>query len=346
MSTDLALDRFAVDCLVRAGAVLEHVGYGLVHVLLPEEVAPDFGTDELLLAFDAEVAAETPGAVFLTYGSPLLDVLVDLALDFGRYTALWRPGPVAVPRNLEHRIAENLEFRRCRAPRLAEHRVLEHVYYGFYFRCAFRSFERAEEVNGVVVEGSSGRVEEDFRRHWQHVVPAAEPDQELPRSGVLPLRELYGRACRALEEVVRRRAGALFPGARVLRDRELARIDRYYRDNEALLERRLAAAESQARRERVREQLNALRAEWRRRLQDAAARYDVEVEAVLDHVVAYHVPLVHAVVEVQHRERAYRHTVWYNPLAARVELPACPLCGVPTRVLEPCGDVLACPGHS
>jgi hypothetical protein len=63
---------FVTAYLERAGAVLEEAGYELLEVLLPEGL-PFKDQEELLLAFDYEVAQENPKAIFVTYGSLFLD---------------------------------------------------------------------------------------------------------------------------------------------------------------------------------------------------------------------------------------------------------------------------------
>ena len=54
--------------------------------------------------------------------------------------------------------------------------------------------------------------------------------------------------------------------------------------------------------------------EWRKpvpehpdqlREENAAARYTVEAEVRLDHLVAYHLPCVHIKLEVQHKNELY-----------------------------------------
>lgn len=89
---DFSLEDFLTACLERAGALVEKAGFALRETLLPDDLASHFGGSHMMLAFDHEAAAETPGSVYVTYGSQLLDTSVRLALDYGRYTDLYWPG--------------------------------------------------------------------------------------------------------------------------------------------------------------------------------------------------------------------------------------------------------------
>lgn len=167
---------FVTACLERAGAVLEEAGFELVEALLPEELYHLQDQDHLLLAFDYEVARENPEAIFLTYGSPLLDSLARLAASYGRYTVLY--GPEAGFKQaawLEREIAEKIEFVRCRPPRVVHQWLEGHVFRGFFFRAVFRSHEKTEELLEIVVDESTGLVAPDFAGWWANVVAAGEP---------------------------------------------------------------------------------------------------------------------------------------------------------------------------
>ncbi len=70
------------------------------------------------------------------------------------------------------------------------------------------------------------------------------------------------------------------------------------------------------------------------REEGAAARYTVETEVRLDHLVAYHLPCVHIKLEVQYKNELYNQIVVYNPYSNDIEAPACPVCGELGRLLE------------
>ena len=65
----LNLEKFILAYLQRAGALTEQESYATLGVLFPEDLVQHFGEEQLLLAFDYEVAEETEGSLFVTHGS-------------------------------------------------------------------------------------------------------------------------------------------------------------------------------------------------------------------------------------------------------------------------------------
>ncbi|MFZ5631610.1 MAG: hypothetical protein ACOY40_02060 [Bacillota bacterium] len=343
---DFNLEDFFTAYLQRAGALVEKAGFALREVLLPDELAPSFKDSHLMLAFDHEVASETPGSVYVTYGSQLLDTSVRLALGYGRYTDLYWPGdPPSTQKQIDRQVNESIEFVHCRSAKQVVQWALEHVFYAFVFRCTFRSFEKTEDTVTVVVDGYTGCVHPEFEEMWKNVVSVESPAYKLPSAEVRPLADLYRTACREAENMALRQAAALRRSARSALRRELARIAGYYEETVREIEKRMAAAEGE-KKDRFGKQIEAARADWKRREKDAAQRYQLEAELRLDHLMACHLPCLHAKMEVQHRDRFLHQVVVYNPLYARVEAPVCPRCSRPTRRLVPGGNgVFICPDH-
>ncbi len=345
--SEYGLEDFVTASLRRAGAVVEKAGFAAREVLLPDELAPLFKGNHLVMAFDHEVASEMPGSAYITYGSQLLDELVRMAMRFGRYTDLYWPGdPPSVQKKIDRQVNESIEFVRCRPARQVVLQALDHVFYAFVFRCSFRSFEKTEDIVTVVVDGYSGCVRPDFTEAWKNSVPIEIPGYKLPSAEVRPLADLYQAACREAESQALRRGADLRRSARSALRGELARIAGYYKETMIELEKKMAAVEGE-KKERLGKKIEAVIADWKRRDKDAAQRYQLEAELRLDHLVACHLPCLHAKMEVQHRDRFLYQPVVYNPLSARVEAPACPRCRRPTRRLVPDGSgVFICPDHN
>lgn len=331
--------------LNRAGAVVEPAGYALFQVLLPEELIPAFGSEELLLAFDYEVAGETPDSTFVTYGSPLLDTTVRLALDYGRQTALYWSGKLpAIPRSLEERLNARLEFRHCRPPRIEASWVAENIYYGFYFRCVFRSFEKTEAVIPVFIDGCQGLPAPAFTREAENLFLLEEPEYQAAPAPMRPLANLCPVARKELDKLIQEQARPLQQTALRLQEKELAKVRSYFAETEAEIRQKLAASSDPDKKARLQQQLAATQADQERRIKDTRARYQVEVDARLDHLVAYHLPCVFVRLNLQHKTLKLAQTLIYNPLSGDIELPACPHCGRASSCLVPtAAGQLLCP---
>ncbi len=353
MPNDQAINlrSFVASYLERSGAVVEEAGYELVEALLDGELSPIF-KDHLLLAFDSEVARENPSAVLVTYGSAFLDEVARRAAEYGRYTILYGPDPGSKPSGafwarLERKIRDQVEFVRCRPPKVAHQWLEEHCYRGFYFRAVFRSYERTEDLVAVVVDSHTGLVAPDFAGWWNGVAPAGEPQVDLPPAKALDWPELYQTACRDAERQARERAAVLQAQTATKLSRELAKVTGYYTGLAAETERKLAATTDETRRERLQKQLEAVQADRRRRERDTLERYSQEVDLHLDHLVEYRLPRLHIRLEVQHRNQVLNTTLLYNPFAHRLETPVCPVCGQPTTRLAPDGKSgFSCPNHA
>lgn len=347
-SNRLILQDFMETCLSRAGALVERPGYGLLELVLDDDLVEHFNEDHLMLAFDYEVAAENPGSTFVTFGSNLLDTATGLALKYGRYTNLYRPGSAAtMSQNLERKVCESIEFQRCRSPRVIYQWMVEQVFYDFNFRCIFRSYEKSEAMLSVVVDGYSGLQRPGFANVKKNMVPCEQPEYRLPRTNLLPLSDLYSRAVTDIELRVQELAQPINRMAQMLKVRELSKINRYYEQTAREIEIKIRATQDAVKKARLEKQLSATLNDRSRREEDAASRYAVEAEVRLDHLVAYHLPCVHIKLEVQHRDQFYNQIVVYNPYSNEIETPACPECGEPARILVPEGTGrLVCHRHS
>lgn len=339
------LQNFVMSYMQRVGAVADQAGYAALEVLLPEDLVGHFGEDHLLLAFDYEVAEENAGSLFITHGSPFLDKAVESVLQsYGRCTVWYRPGPPPeLPRNFEQKVLAKLEFRRCRPPKVTMHTVEEYVFYGFNFRCTFRSHEKSEEIVSIVLNGSNGQAQPDFLHQWQKNVPAEEREYSLPRAQIWPVDRLYQTACREAEQATQAQAERIMAQGAGLKKKELAKIAGYYNELVTELQRKLVGTEDQGKKARLEKQLAATLADRVRREKDAAERYGVEVEIRLDHVEAYHIPCLWVKLELMHKDKILPYTVLYNPLANGIETPVCERCEGQTLSLVPDHEGFVCP---
>jgi len=338
------LQKFVVDYLQRAGALTEQESYAALGVLLPEDLIGYFGEEQLRLAFDYEVAEENEGSLFITHGSPFLDKTVESVLQsYGRFTASYWSGTIPeLPRNFEQKALANLDFRRCRPPKVSMHLTEECVFYGFNFRCAFRSLEKSEEVVTVVLNGSNGQVQSNFFESWQKNIPSEEREYSLPRARLLPLEGLYQTACRNAEQITEIRAEKIMSQGAWQKKKELGKIADYYDELAAEIQKKLTGTTDPKKRTRLEQQLSATLADRERREKDAAVRYGVEVDIRLDHVVAYYIPCLWVKLELGHKDQVRSFTVLYNPLSNEIETPVCERCGRQTLSLVPEQEGFVC----
>lgn len=338
------LEKFVLAYLQRAGALTEQESYAILEVLLPEDLSSYFGEEQLLLAFDYEVAEETENSLFVTHGSPFLDKTVESVLQrYGRFTVRYWSGPVPeLPRNFALKFLANLDFQRCRQPKVNMHMVEECAFYSFNFRCAFRSHEKSEQIITVVLNGSNGQVQTKFFEAWQKNLPAEERDYSLPRVKLLSEDRLYQIACQNAEQAAQIRAEKIMTQGDWQKKKELAKIAGYYDELETEIRKKLVGTADLTKKARLEQQLSATQADRERRQKDATERYGVEVDIRLDHVVANYVPCLWVKLELAHKDQLRYFTVLYNPLLSEIEPPVCERCGRQTLSLVPEHDRFVC----
>lgn len=340
----VSLQNFVISYLQRTGAVIEQPSYAYLEALLPEKIAQHFGSEHLLLAFDYEVAGENASSQFVTHGSQFVDKVTESTINnYGRFTVLYRPGSSPqLPRNFEQRILAKLEFRRCRTPKVSMQVAEEYVYLGFYFRCIFRSYEKNEKMLSIVLNSNNGQVQSDFPIWWQKTVPAEKPEYALPQASRWSVEKLYQAACQEVENMAQSQAARIAAEVAGVKQKELDKIAGYYLELTLDLKKKLRGTEDPDKKSRLIKQLAATEADQERRQKDANERYGVEVEAHLDHIVAYHVPCVRVKLEIQHKGEVMNYTVLYNPLAGEIETPICKNCGRTIVCLVPDRGRLVC----
>ena len=317
------LRSFVAAYLERSGAVVEEAGYEPVEALLDGELSPIF-KEHLLLAFDSEVARENPSAILVTYGSAFLDEVAGKAASYGRYTILYGPDPGSKPGGrLEREIQDQVEFVRCRPPKVVHQWLEEHSYRGFYFRAVFRSYERTEGLIAVVVDGHTGLVAPDFAGWWKGVVATEEPQVILPSAKTLHWTGLYQTACRDAKD----RPGSAQPPHRPKRQEgSPARWLRSPVTTSNSLQRSPGSWLPPAMRLKssLAEAVGGCANRPRRREKRYPGALSQEVELYLDHLVEYRLPRLHIRLELQHRNQILNTTLLYNPFAHRLEIPVCP----------------------
>jgi len=339
---------FVLAALRRSGALVEESGYGLAEAVLPDSLTQEFGTDHLLMAFDREVAAETPNTVFVAHGSPVLDAAVRLGTSYGRHTRLyWQSPAPSAPKNLVRRIQDGIEYRRCRAPWVSMTWAAECVYYVFGFTCSLRSYDKQETILSVAVNGHTGIHCPGLERKWDDLVLDDNPSCDLGKSSVRPLPELYAVARGEAEARATRTALNYRRESDRLYERDARRTREYFEATLSALVRRKEGVKDPVRNERVEKQIQAVLLDWKRRRDDLAVQYRVQADVRLDHLVGCAIPCVFAKVAVQSKASLLEHAVLYNPATAEVEPVRCPRCGRPTRILIPTEDgELVCSEHS
>lgn len=347
-----SLQDFVLAYCEEVGGLIERPAYGLVDLLLPDEIARRLGAKPLLrLAFTEETAAAHPEATHLTYGHPLLEEIEE---DMqGRGLALRRyVNDVRLERSgLFQLIKDELAFPNAWLRPLKNAVVAPRTYYyvRFNFKVALVTDEKQEELASVLMNLHARQpaweletqnilpLEPEYRLRPMHEAPLAWRP-ELPLHSAERLAWLQEEAGRAVAHKLAPTIEAL--QRRTARRLELdrARLEAFYDDTAADLERRLARTEDEVRQASLKEKLAFAHAERERKLADVEAKYRLRINLELINTVLISQPKIALQAKVENRYTSAQPTFVWDPLLHRVEPPLCQACGQPTPWVYLCAN--------
>jgi uncharacterized Zn finger protein (UPF0148 family) len=310
------------------------------------------------LTFDPEALPEHPQAQLASFGTPLIDGLLQAALQRGRCIELYRVGLNLQPHQLSSRLARAVQLSEVEAARdrraaknatpVLEVRRIRPLLFPqavFWFEATFVSDQKEQELLPLAVDLHYGR-------QVRHLDPLLDPaglaerfSPALPEAPGVSRLEAYRLA---REQTVRTVAALANVRARELAerlDRQAARMTRYYDDLAEELEeqRRRAAAKNEdlakyaARREALDRERELRIAELRRKNALSVRLRLLNLLVIRQpklQVQAAAVPVAGPPVPVD---------LVFDPLMEVVEAPPCPRCGRPTFELQHYRGQLACP---
>ncbi|MCX6071620.1 MAG: hypothetical protein NTU91_12320 [Chloroflexi bacterium] len=348
------LEDFVLTFLQAKGAIVQPAGYGVHEVLLPEDLARRLGgTMYLRLAFDDQAPSE---ATRLTYSHPLVECMLEAAWEPPACTRFYinavrleKPGLA----NLARQSLSIANAHLTSAPLAAEGRALYH-YLQVNFKAALVSDEKREQLVTVWMHGQGGYAVKGLT---EETYLPLESEPALPNLPVAPLRWLPGRdlgSAQALSILLERAAQAAVRlleadierlQARTAHFFELdrARLESYYDDIEADLQRRMARAQDDSRRATLEGKLEAARAERATKLADVEAKYRLRVELEPINVALIAQPKLCLQMQIKNRHASIECTVVWDPLRHRIEPLTCDVCNRPASALSLCaGGHLVC----
>ncbi|NPV52985.1 MAG: hypothetical protein HPY71_05625 [Firmicutes bacterium] len=339
------LQRFVSDVIAAAGGVTETPSYALIHMALPEDLAGKFSLPEFaVLAFDYDVAKETPGAEFVTFGSPALDRFISLGSEIGRVTRKFAMGSaIRVPPNLMDRIESKVGFNRCRRPALKTTSIQAYERAVFQFVVSYISDEKFSDSLTVAIDSATLADDTGLLPETRGVFFGGDP-QELsgvPVAERRPYGEVLNAALARLPERVRPGLAMYQADVSGFCQKELVKVLGFYEKTLADLAARgeaAAAAGDTEKKARIDAKIEASRLERQRRVSDVVNKYRMRVEARLDSVVLQVMPKVRALLDVRHKDRTYTQEVFYNLATSSVEPLTCPRCGRRFFSAYPAGD--------
>ncbi len=328
------LEEFVRVYLETTGGVWDEIEPQVYDVLLPTEEGPTGSV--VRIAFDPEALPDHAGAQLASFGTPLIDGLLDDALRRGRWARLYLVGLNLAPHDLARRVRRGLTL----APPLELHvervRALHFPQAVFWFQAEFVSDEKEQEIVPVAIDLHYGR-------EVRHLDTLLEPSYLSDRPA-LPLPEAHHDGSAAVYPLARDQVlRTLTPLANV-RNRELterlqrqaARMTQYYADLRGELEeQRRRARKADEADARLAERRAAVDREEQLRQAELRGKNSLRVHLRLLQLLLLYQPklLVQATLQVPDRPAGPVELVW-DPLPDTLEAVPCSECRRPTYALE------------
>jgi hypothetical protein len=334
-ATRTPLEDFVRDYVETTGGVWDEVEPQVYDLLLPARQEPGLWQGESLrVTFDPEALPEHPGSQLASYGTPLVERLLDDAMERGRFSRLYYLGLNLSPHDLAGRVRKALTL----APGVQFNpervRTLHFAQALFWFQATFISDQKEQEVLVASLDLHYGRQVRHREKLLDQARLADQPAQPFPEARRLSLAAAYPLA-RA--EVLRALAPLANARDRELRERlqrQTARMRRYYADLRRELEtvRGKDSEQAQARRAG---RLQAIDNEERLRVSELYQKNSLRVNLRLLNTLAIQQPklLVAGKLLASKRPEASLELVW-DPLVEAAEAVPCPTCKRPTFALE------------
>lgn len=326
------LQKYLNDLLECGGAINDNPGFALIETLMPSEIADALSTSaHALLAFDAEVAAETPHSQFVTFGASIMDKALGLGKTFGRiskkYVGTANP---RIPPGMLERAEKKLALSDFRHRHLIVSDIVfsEHVLFNFSVK--FISDEKREYMQPVLVDAISGK-DISYQIPWLNNVfclNLAESTNtfQIERHCGYPF--AYNTAKTSLSKAVQKELELFRKQMSGYLLDEMKRLRSYYQQTKEEIEKRISKIESNdSKTEALMNKLAAADADFKARMGDLHKKFQIRLEAELDSVIVYVVPKIRNSILIQNHTHKATFIVYYNLPANQVELPFCPDCG-------------------
>jgi len=331
-STDVGLDFWLR--YVEASGGLTELGGDATLVMLPPALQTMLELPEVLqVTADPDVARED-GATFISAGHPALGRSAEEVLAIGDVAAMAVEVAATPPPPAEHlqamaREQFTVDHGRIDATGAPTRSVRAILRVGALVDYTLSSDDHYQECAECWVDVQSQR------QLPSHVSMKLTALPTVPKDGSPSLAALTAAirfADRVLEQCTERRRSELGDDIDKARDAELERVEAYYRDALATIERRCAQAPAD-RRELLDARADSVRSERARRIGETREKYHASHEVRPYRLHIYEMPVWRLPVDVRRGDRRYPLTLdWLIPLTRFTDI-ACPHCGADERLV-------------
>lgn len=341
MTAPDGIEAFTVTAMECLGGAAEERAAGLYTVLWPAAESGDAETRQL--AFDPEVIEEEPDAELVTFASPTLEQLVQLATASGRVARAFLKATPHASRGTAERLARSYRFLdvawTAEAPR--PWWLPAGV---FLFRARYVSDSREEDLLEVAVSLADRRILRRLAEAIERHGLSSDPLDAWPMMAEIPANDAYAVARAELERKLLSPLGLRRRELESRLARESGRAAAYYdellREVQEQQQSLPADAPERARQE---SKLKAIRLEREGRLAELRGKYRLEAAVSLLSVLRLYLPRLVFHGKLAGKRDAAALTLVWDPVEQTGEPARCQRCGSPTYDAGLHRGLVACP---
>lgn len=332
-STLSVLEAFLRESVTAAGGLWDEMEPQVYDVLWPDADEP------VRLTFDPEALPEHPAAQLVTFGSPVLDQLLERAYTRARVGLGYLDIAPPAAETVATQVRRELRLPDQTALRLDAARPLYVTHTVFWFEATYMGDAREQVLYSAAIDRYYGR----FARH----VEALLEDRRLadarlwphPDAPSLPLVHAYEMARDRVVRTVAAEAANRSRAIQAASARQSERAGRYFADVRAELRERLEKAAGRSEQEEsLRLRLQAVDREEAVRLADLHRKTALTVELAVRNILHVKSPRLfltgQIVIGGRGGARATPLTLSWDPLSAKLDAVTCPRCQQPAYELR------------
>ena len=307
------LQSFVTSVFEAIGGIVLPVEYALCEVLIPEEYKSLFqDKSELLLAFDFEVAEENPAAEFVTFGSYILDQLLEIIKSKTISTVRYIIVDKLSLSDPADKIKKYLNINRGSIEILEEQEILA-GFAALTFTTGYTVDERSEKHTEIWVDLLTGKVCEKMMECKSGIFYEEKPEGIYPVKDFVSLMSAFEAAFIKLKEIIEKTKNEYKDDDLFTNDTK--RIQEYYKDlHKDNLKRMQRKGISDEKIKELQSKEITLSLEKQRQLKEIKEKYSVSVDLSLDYGIVYFMPAILYKVKITADHNEEEKQFYYNKI--------------------------------
>lgn len=309
----MQLQRFVTEVIEELGGAVIPVEYALCDVLIPDDYAPYFqNKTELQLSFDFEVAEENPDSEFVTFGSYILEQLLDIVKQQATSTMRFAVVDRLELGNATKKIKEFLKEEQGKVTITKEKPVLG-AWVIFQYNIVYVADEKTESSEQVWVNLLNNEISTTMKKEQNRIMYQHKPIYTYPMPTKIDMSRALTKGTAHVKKLTEQQKNKASES--IAMEKDIDRITHYYAELVAENDKRInRKGLSEEKKQEYISKSEAIKLERDKQLQEIHNKYNGEIEINIDNGIVYFIPLLAYQVQIAFRSNVSERTLYYNPI--------------------------------